>query len=254
VFPLASEAQSAQQVQGTDDANEAAIAIDHEQAMDVQIHQTPDDFAGRSFRRHRKDGGRHHVADLGEKVAALKPVADAVDKVLEAPAKQIGNAFLDLLTVARQLRTSLSGVGVEGPLTPVPASGPWNTPLHNRDLTPLYAYLAESGSGREEVLKDAIQRKATGDLRLLSPLLDAIEDNYARRGRGGSGGRDRGTTQASTEARPVSAAASWQSLQVSWWTRAQELGITSRTVASDLQRMTNAAPRGRGRPRKRKDG
>ncbi len=119
------------------------------------------------------------LRNLGEKVAALKPVADAVGKVLEAPAKQIGHAFLDLLTMARQLRTSLSSVGVEGTLAPVSASGPWHTPLHVRDLTPLHGCLAGSGSGREEVLKDAIQRKATADLRLLSPLLDAIEDNYA---------------------------------------------------------------------------
>ncbi len=118
------------------------------------------------------------LRDLGQKVPALKPVADAVDKVLESTSKQAANAFLDLVSMTRQLRTSLSGAGVEGTLTPAPASGPWTTPLHTRDLNPLYGALAETGSGREEVLKDGIQRKVIGDLRLMSPLLDAIEDNY----------------------------------------------------------------------------
>lgn len=119
------------------------------------------------------------LRELGQKVLALKPVADTVDRVLEAPSQQAANTFLDLVSMTRQLRTSLSGAGVEGPLTPAPASGPWTTPLHSRDLNSLYVALTESGSGREEVLKEAIQRRAIGDLRLLSPLLDALEDSYA---------------------------------------------------------------------------
>lgn len=118
------------------------------------------------------------LRDLGQKVPAIKPVADAVDRVLQGGPKQ-ANAFLDLVSMTRQLRASLSSAGVEGALTPVEPSGPWETPLHIRDLNPLYGALTESGSGREEVLKDAIGRKAIGDLRLLSPLLDALEDSHA---------------------------------------------------------------------------
>ncbi len=119
------------------------------------------------------------LRDLGQKVPALKPVADAVDKVLEAPGKQAGNSFLDLVAMTRQLRGSLCGVGVEGTLTPAQAGGSWTTSLYPRDLSSLYVSLTESGSGREDTLKDAIQRKATGDLRLLSPLLDALDDAHA---------------------------------------------------------------------------
>jgi len=119
------------------------------------------------------------LRDLSQKVPALKPVADAIDKVLQASDKQAGTAFLDLTVMTRQLRASLSGVGVDGEIKPIPRSGPWQTPRSVRDLYPLQEVLSTSGSGREEKLKEGLERKVTNDLRLLSCLLNGLEDGYA---------------------------------------------------------------------------
>jgi HEAT repeat protein len=118
------------------------------------------------------------LRDLGAKVLALKPVADAIDKVLDAPAKQAGSSFLDLVGMTRQIRSSLTGPGVEGKLEQLPPSGPWQTPMSLRDLHPLFEALTTSGSGREEKLREGLERKATRDLRLLSPMLDSLNDGY----------------------------------------------------------------------------
>jgi HEAT repeat protein len=43
----------------------------------------------------------------------------------------------------------------------------------------LWEALSRSGSGREETVKDAVERKAVADLRLVTPCLEALEDSYA---------------------------------------------------------------------------
>jgi hypothetical protein len=126
----------------------------------------------------RKRGKTMH--ELGTKVAALKPVAEAIDKVLDAPAlQQSGNSFLDLVSVTRQIRASLTVAGVEGPLELLPASGPWQTSLPLRDLNPLVEALTGPGVGREAKLREGMEHMAQGDLRLLSPMIDALGDGSA---------------------------------------------------------------------------
>jgi HEAT repeat protein len=119
------------------------------------------------------------LRDLGQKVAAVKPVADAVAKVLDAPGKQAGPAFLNLVVMSRQIRASLAGAGVEGELQPLPPSGPWATPLSVRDIQPLREALTQSGEGREKTLQEAVERNAFRDLRLLPELLNGLDSGYA---------------------------------------------------------------------------
>jgi HEAT repeat protein len=119
------------------------------------------------------------LRELGAQVPALIPVADAVDRVLQAPPKQAGAAFLDLVLRARQVRGSIAGSGLAGDLEPIPDSGPWKSPLPTNDAQALHQVLHGGGAGREETLKEAIEKKSTGDLRMLTGLLKAIEDNNA---------------------------------------------------------------------------
>jgi HEAT repeat protein len=117
------------------------------------------------------------LREAGAKIPALTAVADAVERVTAAAPKQAGPAFLDLVLLARQLRASLSAVGVEGKAEPPPPSGPWQTPGAAGDVYPAHEALTRSGSGgRAEALDDAIKRNRVGDLRLASALLAGLED------------------------------------------------------------------------------
>jgi HEAT repeat protein len=117
------------------------------------------------------------LRDLGNKVPALAPVADGVERVTEASSP--GPAFLDLLVLTRQVRAGLASTGLEGPLEPLPESGPWQTPVPVRDLQPVYEALTQSGQGREERMKDAADRKLFADLRLAGALVGALGESYA---------------------------------------------------------------------------
>jgi HEAT repeat protein len=119
------------------------------------------------------------LREMGKKVPALNPVADAIDKVKLAPGKQAAPAFLDLLGMTRQVRASLSSAGVAGDLTPLPASGPWQTYGSVRQLFPVQEALDGGGAGRETAVREAIEQEVTSDMRLVGVLLRALNDNYA---------------------------------------------------------------------------
>jgi HEAT repeat protein len=119
------------------------------------------------------------LRELGAKVPTLAAVADAVERVTAAPPKQGGPAFLDLVVLARQIRGSLTSAGADGALEAVPASGPWTAHASLRDVGPVYEALTHSGEAREQTLKDAVERKIVGDLRLLPALLEGLSDGYA---------------------------------------------------------------------------
>jgi hypothetical protein len=119
------------------------------------------------------------LRDLGQKVPALLPVADAVDKLTGAAPKQVAPAFLDLVLTARQVRASLAATGVPGELKPLPESGPWHSRLPVRDLRPLLDALAGETSDREGTLRGAAIDGNLADLRLIPALAGAVEDGNA---------------------------------------------------------------------------
>jgi HEAT repeat protein len=118
------------------------------------------------------------LRDMGQKIAALNPIADTVDCVTQASTKDAAPALLDLVVLCRQIRASLTTSGVAGDLEPLPEAGPWRTPLPVRDVQPLVEALTRSGPGREDLLKSALERNALADLRLVSGLLEALDDGY----------------------------------------------------------------------------
>ncbi len=119
------------------------------------------------------------LRELGAKVPTLAAVADTVERVTAAGPKQAEPAFLDLVVLARQIRGSLSAAGADGAMEAAPASGPWRTPASLRDVGPVFEALSHSGEGREQTLKDAVERRVVVDLRLLPALLEGLNDGYA---------------------------------------------------------------------------
>src|SRR5258708_17698883 len=86
----------------------------------------------------RRRGQR--LRELGKQVAALNPIADAVDKVLTASPKQASPALLDLAVVVKQVKASLTAHGETGPFEPIPG-GTWSTATPVRDLYTLQEQL-----------------------------------------------------------------------------------------------------------------
>jgi hypothetical protein len=115
------------------------------------------------------------LRELGAKVPALVPIAEATERVARADAGAAPRALLDLVLVVRQVQAGLATAGAEGPLEPAAPSGPWTTTAPARELAELAAAVAEPGSGLAEKLKEAIDRHVLPDLRLLGRLLRVVE-------------------------------------------------------------------------------
>lgn len=124
-----------------------------------------------SLRRHARA-----LRDAGKKVAALNPVAEAVERVTGAD--KPGPPSLDLLLLTRQIRAGLATTGVDGPLVPLPESGPWQTPVPVRELTAAYEVLTDFRARYSERVEQAAKKRSLGDLRLATAQLAALEGAY----------------------------------------------------------------------------
>jgi HEAT repeat protein len=123
------------------------------------------------------DGLRRRAASLrqlGQKVPLLAQVADAVERVTAARPVQASPALLDLLGVVRQIRAGLVKAGVDGPLEPLPPSGPWRTDASAHDVYGLTEAETGSGTSRTAILKEALERPGAADLRLVDFLLERL--------------------------------------------------------------------------------
>jgi HEAT repeat protein len=113
---------------------------------------------------------------VGAKVPVFAQIAQAVQRVVEAPLSGVPTALLNLLLLCRQARAGLASAGVEGALEPIPRSGPWETPAPSPELADLVDALSRNGSGRQAVLNEAVKHGVEPDLRLLGPSLQALQD------------------------------------------------------------------------------
>jgi HEAT repeat protein len=118
------------------------------------------------------------LRELGQKVPVLLQIADAVDRTVNAPAKQVTPALLDLLLIVRQVRANLSSASVSGEAKAIAPSGPWTSTAPMRELESWIDALTSSGSGRTKVLKKALARDDFTDLRMVDPLMKALGSTH----------------------------------------------------------------------------
>ncbi|HEY7154706.1 MAG TPA: HEAT repeat domain-containing protein [Gemmataceae bacterium] len=116
------------------------------------------------------------LRELSRKVAALTPLADAVERVVNSTPRQAGAAFLDLVVMTRQIQGSLAGAGVDGPLRPIDASGPWQTLAAVRDIASAHETLIGHHFDRAKAIRNLAKQQLTGDVRLLSAVMRCLED------------------------------------------------------------------------------
>lgn len=118
------------------------------------------------------------------KAPVFGKVADAIKKVVEAPQDQSANALLELGTLTTAILYTQGDTTATGTITPIPTVnlGLPATNTSARVLKPLIEALTTTGSGRLELIKDAHERGAFKDLRLMRYAMAAIDDKYGEIG------------------------------------------------------------------------
>ncbi len=118
------------------------------------------------------------------KSAAKAPVfgrvADGIEKLLESSPEGSARALLDLAALVTAILYTQGQTGLKGSLEPIGTEGLELTTseVSGRHLRPLIAALTSPGSGRLEIIRDAYQRDAFNDLRLVRPAIQALDDTY----------------------------------------------------------------------------
>ncbi|MHC4398511.1 MAG: HEAT repeat domain-containing protein [Planctomycetota bacterium] len=116
----------------------------------------------------------------GAKAPVLGKVADVIRNLVDCPAKDSPQALLELSTLVTAILYTQGQTGAEGNLEEVETSdvGTLATTAGARVMKPLIEALTTTGSGRLEIIRDAHQRGAFQDLRLVNPALAALDDPY----------------------------------------------------------------------------
>lgn len=116
----------------------------------------------------------------GEKAPVFAKVAQATRAVVESNEKTAAAALLELATLVNAILYTQGETGLAGELQPIETTnlGSQQTQASARVLKPLLEALSTTGSGRLELIRDAIERGAFRDLRLVKPALQAIDDPF----------------------------------------------------------------------------
>lgn len=122
------------------------------------------------------------LEQAGAKAPVFARVAQAAQAVVDSSEKTASASLLELATLVNAILYTQGENGAAGELKPLEttdlggAGGP--TQASARMLKPLLEALTSTGSGRLELVRDAVKRGAFKDLRLVKPALDAVDDPY----------------------------------------------------------------------------
>jgi hypothetical protein len=116
----------------------------------------------------------------GAKAPVFAKVAQSIQSVIDSTDKTAAAALLELTTLVNAVLYTQGTTGVEGGIDPIPTTdlGLRSTTTSARAIKPLIESLTTTGSGRVEIVKDAIERNLFRDLRLIKPAVGAIDDPY----------------------------------------------------------------------------
>jgi HEAT repeat protein len=121
------------------------------------------------------------LEQAGTKAPVFAKVAEAAKRVVESNEKTASAALLELTSLVTAILYTQGETGAAGDLQPLATTdlGLAKTQSSARVLKPLLEALTTTGSGRLEIIRDAQERGAFRDLRLISPALAALDDTYS---------------------------------------------------------------------------
>jgi hypothetical protein len=116
----------------------------------------------------------------GAKAQVFAKVAESARAVIDGPDESSAANLLELASLVTAVLYTQGETGVAGPLEPIETTdlGAATTQAGARVLKPLMEALTNTGSGRLSLIKDAHDRGAFRDLRLVQPAIDGLDDSY----------------------------------------------------------------------------
>lgn len=116
----------------------------------------------------------------GQKAPVFAKVAQSINQLLESTEQTSAAALLEVSTLVNAILYTQGETGLAGELKPIQTTnlGQQQTQTSARVLKPLFEALSETGGGRLEVVRDAFERGAFRDLRLVGPAVAALDDPY----------------------------------------------------------------------------
>lgn len=124
------------------------------------------------------------LEQAGAKAPVFSKAADAVKAVVDADEKNSATALLELTALVSAILYTQGETGAAGSFDAIETTdlGMHSSQASARVLKPLLEALTTTGSGRFELIRDAFERGAFRDLRLVKPALDAIDDPFGEIG------------------------------------------------------------------------
>lgn len=120
------------------------------------------------------------LEQAGAKAPVFGRVAQAAQAVVESNEKTASAALLELASLVNAILYTQGATGIAGELAELETTdlGARETQTSARVLKPLLDALSSTGSGRLELVKDAVERGTFKDLRLVKPAVNALDDPY----------------------------------------------------------------------------
>src|SRR4051794_17529236 len=116
----------------------------------------------------------------GAKAPVFAKVAECARAVIDGPEETSAESLLELTSLVSAVLYTQGETGLAGALAPIETVDLGGTTAQTsaRLLKPLLEALSSTGSGRLELVRDAHERGAFRDLRLVKPAVDALADPY----------------------------------------------------------------------------
>jgi hypothetical protein len=120
------------------------------------------------------------LEQAGAKAPVFAKVAECARAVIDGPEDTSAESLLELTSLVTAVLYTQGETGIAGPLEPIETIdfGRPTAQTSARLLKPLLEALSRTGSGRLELVKDAHERGAFRDLRLIRPALNGLDDPY----------------------------------------------------------------------------
>ena len=121
------------------------------------------------------------LEQAGVKAPIFAKIAASVKSVVECTEQTSAAALLDLSTLVSAVLYTQGETGLSGPMVPIETTdfGAQSTQVSERTLRPALEALTTTGAGRLDAIKEAHERGAFRDLRMVTPALAALDDGYS---------------------------------------------------------------------------